>query len=660
MSHLTRYWLPLIGLLFCAVASGQDAMSDFANALNSAFSSEQLARAELIAQEEKRLEQEIAELNAQGGEDIERRIAAARERSEARLEQQQAELTALLEQEQQSILSLQTSSAVDIRVQREVDPRQHTERALLLLPEGPIVLEMTLLVEGEPYQLAQEQLLEDILAVIPPNEDGELTWKSAVEIPEFRLGTYATRRTSPLPEHSLLREALREFDKDQDELVDRDEARLYLASAAGGNVFTAYDFGQSYGVNASEQDEYVFGLLDTDASGDLSSLELAAARAVLKGRDRDDNDSLTSLELSENQSDVLLFVDSGRSSWGLRSSRSQGEIFLWTLGPTADWNAIWPVLRDRYAQEGELNQQSFPLDPDLLAALDRNENRLLDRAELAGFNEVEPHISLSLNVGEPSGATPAIQLESRIPFQSEAAWNRDNVRAFQLAGVQVVLEVDSTPQDIQQVVSTQAENFLRGFDYDNNGYVEKAEFPVDAQSYYESQIERFDVDSDGKVYLEEYEEVFRRTSLPRFNRLSLAGVDKGHSFFSVLDSDGNGTLGERELENLEQQLSAYQGDDDVLVVTELPRTLHVVVGRTSSIEERLLQRYVRYSYVPLNYNQQADGGTSQGPAWFRAADSNNDGDLSRREFLGPSEQFAAIDGNDDGFIDLAEAATAGE
>jgi hypothetical protein len=45
-----------------------------------------------------------------------------------------------------------------------------------------------------------------------------------------------------------------------------------------------------------------------------------------------------------------------------------------------------------------------------------------------------------------------------------------------------------------------------------------------------------------------------------------------------------------------------------------------------------------------------------GPDWFRLMDRNQDGDVSRREFLGPREQFDRLDRDRDGLIDAREAA----
>ena len=47
-----------------------------------------------------------------------------------------------------------------------------------------------------------------------------------------------------------------------------------------------------------------------------------------------------------------------------------------------------------------------------------------------------------------------------------------------------------------------------------------------------------------------------------------------------------------------------------------------------------------------------------GPSWFRKMDRNRDGDISRREFLGPRAEFDRLDGDGDGLIDAAEAARA--
>ena len=47
-----------------------------------------------------------------------------------------------------------------------------------------------------------------------------------------------------------------------------------------------------------------------------------------------------------------------------------------------------------------------------------------------------------------------------------------------------------------------------------------------------------------------------------------------------------------------------------------------------------------------------------GPDWFQKMDRNHDGDVSRREFLGPRDQFDRLDRDNDGLIDPEEARAA--
>jgi len=44
-----------------------------------------------------------------------------------------------------------------------------------------------------------------------------------------------------------------------------------------------------------------------------------------------------------------------------------------------------------------------------------------------------------------------------------------------------------------------------------------------------------------------------------------------------------------------------------------------------------------------------------GPAWFRKMDANRDGDVSRREYLGPPETFSRLDRDGNGLISVDEA-----
>ena len=83
-------------------------------------------------------------------------------------------------------------------------------------------------------------------------------------------------------------------------------------------------------------------------------------------------------------------------------------------------------------------------------------------------------------------------------------------------------------------------------------------------------------------------------------------------------------------------------------------TFGLGVARLSS---QLVQTPTRGSSRSAAYLPPADA-PGEGPLWFRRMDRNRDGDVSWREFLGPSDRFVRIDADGDTLIDAAEAANA--
>jgi len=59
--------------------------------------------------------------------------------------------------------------------------------------------------------------------------------------------------------------------------------------------------------------------------------------------------------------------------------------------------------------------------------------------------------------------------------------------------------------------------------------------------------------------------------------------------------------------------------------------------------------------VPQSMAATQTAAPAAGPDWFHKMDRNHDGDVSRREFLGPRDQFDRLDRDNDGLIDADEA-----
>ncbi len=125
-------------------------------------------------------------------------------------------------------------------------------------------------------------------------------------------------------------------------------------------------------------------------------------------------------------------------------------------------------------------------------------------------------------------------------------------------------------------------------------------------------------------------------------RIEAVAADEGHPLFLRLDADDDGRLTPRELRSGWLAVKCFDADGDGnLTWAEVPRRLNIVLSRgPATSAER------QPSSTPL---------PSAGPKWLQHMDRNGDGDVSRREFLGPLEVFERLDADHDDLLDVAEA-----
>jgi hypothetical protein len=133
------------------------------------------------------------------------------------------------------------------------------------------------------------------------------------------------------------------------------------------------------------------------------------------------------------------------------------------------------------------------------------------------------------------------------------------------------------------------------------------------------------------------------------SQLRLMVHDLGDALFGELDANADGRLSEREISSAAAHLRACDADGDSLVAAaELPYAMIVAFLRAEPPGGQSF-------YVPAAPQPPS---AAEAPAWFAAADLNQDGDVSSREFLGSAAQFASLDANADGFVDAPEAGNA--
>jgi hypothetical protein len=246
-----------------------------------------------------------------------------------------------------------------------------------------------------------------------------------------------------------------------------------------------------------------------------------------------------------------------------------------------------------YSPLQDLGPTSFAALPGLFASLDTSGDDWLDRQELAGLVTIDPHIELSVAF-EKGGGDGAASAEIEI------CKHAPEVKVLSReAADRVVLALGPT----RLVISA-----------------------ADVTPPAESTEMRADV---------------------AHTQLRLMVHDQGDALLSELDVDFSGQLSEREIAAAPVRLLARDDDGDGSVASgELPYAMIVAFLRGERLNENTF-------YMPPS-GARRDRQT-QPPAWFGPADLNQDGDVSRREFIGSADQFALLDASGDGYIDAGEA-----
>jgi Ca2+-binding EF-hand superfamily protein len=191
----------------------------------------------------------------------------------------------------------------------------------------------------------------------------------------------------------------------------------------------------------------------------------------------------------------------------------------------------------------------------------------------------------------------------------------------------------------------QAQQALKMFDGDKNGYLETSELPEAAQAQF-GRFEAVDLDEDGKVYAGEIVLYLSHQQAALRSQIHAKAEDVQDAFFPLLDEDRDGRLLGKEIESAGKRLLAFDKNGDGQIDSdELPGEMLVVFARGS-----LENRDQLFTPPAVTASRSSD----DLPRWFARMDENGDGYISPREFLGDAEKFHALDRDQDGFLSPQE------
>lgn len=578
-----------------------------------------------------------------------RQIEATRVQVEAALKKLEARRDALrkaVAAQATAVRTRTTASGIYGGVRVNVDRDDTIERFAVLMPGGPLIVEVDLKRDGKPFRHEREKLLDDMLAAADRNDDGKIEWLEAWKTPRFTMGRFRLQNDQQRDVYT------RQFDTNSNGIVDRGEARMVMARYFQGDAFVVVQ-GSAFGGNLrvysngrvmqqSNGSANVSRLLDTNNDNALDSDEVAAAAERLKSRDADDNDLLYVAEINGAAPPQGVRQQIVSAAGLSRGGQAQAAVLL---GPASSPANVIRLLRLQYGTDsGPIGKDAFYADESLFEKLDSDSDGVLEVGEVTALNDIEPHVRLQANIGKSKGQWLTVVEAAEGLERSDET---DRSASIQRGRVRVTFSSPAETQQRRVQFGATAQAYLSRFDGDNNGYLEKDE----VQAGLVQQFELWDANNDGKVFKDEIEAALKLMQAPQRSQVRASVVKEGSPLFKAMDRSGDNRLSLREMKTAQERLKEFDQNSDGLITNdEIPVAMTVTFGAGTS----------GYRYAVPGAVQQQTRPTVDAPDWFQRMDRNGDGDVTLKEFPGTKADFEKLDTNKDGFVEPAEAKAAAE
>ena len=533
--------------------------------------------------------------------------------------------------------SQSTADTEDPTVEAE-EPLHNAQRLLVLLAEGPILMDVYLWIDGEPYVQALANLIDHIVAEGDTDDDGVSTWDELADNPKVKYGQFGNLSFEKPMERKRLIDL---YDTNRNGRVDANEVPRMVTRNRGKSqafsVFRSYYTGKS-----SRTDSYMRKLLDADSDGVISTAEMKSASQNIFKLDVDDDEIVSQQELLP--SEQLM----ANNRPGMQQRRSPGQPGVFLINENTQWNQLIFALEQVYSFGAPLQPEIFSAD-NVIGKLDENKNQSVTMKELEQLATLESINQLEIRLGE---------LEEN---QTKLSWapgidaeNPDELEPEQKAGALILSNSQdqlsvTVRDDVVAGTPTQQLDFLfQQYDGDKNNYLEADEYPEGGNPLRLS-FAAIDTDGDKKLYKEEITQAMKTRDWSTRCQIRLQGAGQQDALFASVDLNADGRLSAREVAQLSQSLAAFDKNQNGTVeFDELPASSGIQFYRGSDDNVNLAVPNIAMTVADPASEEPAR------PQWHRSMDYNRDGDVSPREFLGNPDQFKKLDADQDGFISSAE------
>jgi Ca2+-binding EF-hand superfamily protein len=528
----------------------------------------------------------------------------------------------------------------------------------------PILVRLHVRIDDKSCTRAWNEFLEYLFKQLDKDGDGVLTLAEAESMPAPQDLT-----TGDLFAGANKVNLKRVDVKPRDDKITLDEFQTFFQQNAPPFQIT---FTQGQGNTAETLNEVLFKLLDADKDGKLAKEELAAARELMK-RDVDDDEILGADELDPNRAPASPFVvqEEMQPERPMRPNQPRAFALVQADDKAKTWRQD---LQKRYGKaDGRLKgtllgREELGLDEAAFKVLDKDSDGVLDNLELANFTDRPADVEVAMRLGQRGGGEQLAAYVSAKPPTLNGQLRAGKQGQLTLSLGTTLLEFRCRDAGKEQaringiIAKQTAGAQFKALDRDNNGYLEMEEINNAGDrpglAGFAASFKRIDVDGDGKVFEKEFlaylDKVLETQSRAVASRAVLAIADQGRGLFDLLDTNQDGRLTLRELNQATNVMSPADRDGDGYLTTgEIPRTYQLLAHRDPASGNRLGRAVVVVARAGGPNRPRQDN--NAGPVWFRKMDRNGDGDVSQREFLGNRQRFEQIDADQDGLISAEEA-----
>lgn len=391
----------------------------------------------------------------------------------------------------------------------------------------------------------------------------------------------------------------------------------------------------------SQAGQQLFETLDLDGNGRLSPAEQRTGVAQALRLDLDEDELVSLPELTATTSPL---------SVQRRPNRTESDVPLMCLevlpSPLMATEKLFSGVRQSEgSRPGLCSAESLGLRSGSIQAFDADGDQCWDWMEATEFFRA-PVPDVTIAVALPRDAADGLNTPS-----FDIHDDRVFAQPWQTNGVSLLVETTSlivaSDTDHELRLRRVAVELFRRTDRDANQYLDRKE--SETHPFFKAHFAEFDGNSDAMLYEDELlGAVVRRCRLTA-GRTQLSVIDQGNDLFAVLDSDRSLSLSVRELRQLEVLAPTWDGNgDDQIGRSEIPQLYRLRVSPS-------VPRFEGLEILPQDGAPPRDSSGVQGPVWWRSLDVNQDGDVSRSEFLGTREVFEEIDTDHDGLLTAAEA-----